>query len=104
MRAAADGLPIVELMEGVIGVDEGLEGRSSHSLDIGLRWPVMTVLPFRVMTAEVLVKVAVQPLSHNCPMDMREPDAREGNKWTSLAAEGKCGKSRFALCVAWILS
>ena len=64
----------------------------------------MIVLPFRVMTAEVSVKVAVQPLSHNCPMDMREPDARVGNRWTSLAAEGKFGNLRFAVCVAWMLS
>ena len=80
---------MVELRDGEVGVDDGTWGCSSHSLDWGLRRPVMMVLPFLVMRAEVLVKVAVQPLSHNCPTDKREPDARDGNRWTALAAEGK---------------
>ena len=55
-------------------------GVSSQSFDVGLRWPVMTVLPSRVITADLLVKVAVHPLSHNWPTDIREPDAREGKR------------------------
>ena len=75
-------------------------GVSSHSLDVGLRRPVMTGFPWRVMIADLLVKVAVQPLSQSCPIDMREPEAREGKTWTSFAAGGKFGSLSFALCVA----
>ena len=84
-------------MEGPGGCSVGV---SSHSLDVGLRRPVMTGLPLWVTIADLFVKVAVQPLSHSCPIDMREPEAREGKTWTSLAAGGKCGSLSFALCVA----
>ena len=28
----------------------------------------------------LLVKVAVHPLSHNCPTEIREPEARDGKR------------------------
>ena len=75
-----EGHPTVELIDGVEGIDGWEVGVSSHSLYVGLRWPVMTVFPSRVITADLSVKVAVHPLSHNWPMDIREPEARDGNK------------------------
>ena len=95
-----EGHPIIELAEGLEGREGCTVGVSSHNLDVGLRQPVMTGLPLRVMIADLLVKVAVHPLSHNCPIDMREPEAREGKTWTSLAAGGKFGSLSFAWCVA----
>ena len=92
------------MIVGMLGPEAWEEGWSSHSLVVGLRWPVMTVLPSRVITADLLAKVAVHPLSHSCSMDIREPDARDGKMWASFAAEDKFSSWRFAVCAAWILS
>ena len=51
------------------------------------------------MVAVSLVKCAVQPLSHNCPMERRLPDANDEKRCVSVAAGGKVGILMCALCV-----
>ena len=43
--------------------------------------------------------MAVQPLSHNCPIESKEPDANWGKMCTLRAAAGRFGILRFAVCV-----
>ena len=52
----------------------------------------MIVLLSYVMVAVVLLKVAMQPESHNCPMERREFWS-DGMVWASCAAVGSDGWS-----------
>ena len=51
------------------------------------------------MVTVSLVNCAVQPLSHNCPMERRLPDANDEKRCVSVAAGGKVGILMCALCV-----
>ena len=59
-----------------------------HRFVFGLRCPNITVLSLYFMDADVLVKCAVHPESHSCPMEMREC-CRSGKIWDCWAGEGK---------------
>ena len=47
--------------------------------------------------ASVLVNVAEQPESHNCPMDSKLPEANEGKTWADVAELGRDGKLMLAV-------
>ena len=51
-----------------------------------------------------LVNVAVHPLSHSCPMDTSDPDAKDGKMCTFFALGGKFGMSSWAVCVDVIVA
>ena len=51
--------------------------------------------PLCEMTADDLLKAAVQPTSHSWPTDNRLPDARDGNRWTDFAGPDSLGKFSF---------
>ena len=54
---------------------------SCQRLVVAERVPRRRGVPWRVMETESAVKVAMQPWSQSLPMEMREPDARVGNRW-----------------------
>ena len=74
-----------------------------QSLVVGWRDPWMIGWPRWDMTAEDLVKVAVQPASHSWPTDKRLPEARDGKRWVDVAWSDSWGKFNLALCVELIV-
>jgi hypothetical protein len=45
------------------------------------------------------MNVTAHPLSHNIPTDKRECWAKPGNVWAFMAAVGKDGRYKVAVCV-----
>ena len=45
------------------------------------------------------MNIALQPLSHSCPIDTSDPEARLGKTCAIRASSGKIGKFRSAVCV-----
>ena len=66
-----------------------------------LRVPVSVVLG-PVKLTYLAVNFAVNPWSHNCPMDMRLRLPKSGKTLERRAPMGNWGKGRRAVCDAWI--
>ena len=49
------------------------------------RGPLMMMVPSLMIWTLCLVRMAAQSLSHNCPMEMREPVLRPGRMWQCWA-------------------
>ena len=77
-----------EFTDGICLGTEAWEGSRCHNVVAGCRVPSSMVVPLCDTVALVLVKVAVQPLSHNWPTDMRLPVASDGKRWTAVAGAG----------------
>ena len=60
-------------------------------------------LPLCVIISLFLRKSALQPASHNFPMDRRDPDLREGKMCAWVACFGSPGMLRCATCVEIML-
>ena len=71
----------------------------SHKLSIGFLYPFNIVFPFNVILTVSLSKIALQPASHNCPIEMREADVKFGKILASRADSGNSGIGRKTLCV-----
>ena len=72
---------------------------SNHRFVSGHLVPVSITLLLREISTLCLVKVALQFASHIFPMDSREVFWRAGNRWASLALEGREGMSN---CAVWV--
>ncbi len=66
---------------------------------IGSRYPCRTGVLLHLMITSVAENSAVQPLSHNCPMDSSAFGLSSGNKWAVRAADGNIGRSNSPSCV-----
>ena len=74
-----------------------------HSLFLCLV-PCMIILPLWKMYSLCLSKSAVQPASHNCPMESRDPEASWRKMCVFLADSGRFGMSRRAVCVDFMVA
>jgi hypothetical protein len=74
-----------------VTVEGALVGLSStcHSRVAGLRWPVKTVVPSKLIAAVSAVSIAVHPASHSWPVEMRE----FGMSWGTMCATRAAGGS-----------
>jgi hypothetical protein len=82
--------------------DEG--GRWRHHRPVlGDMVPVRMVVSFFWMVTVVAVKIAWQPWSQRRPIEMREPEEREGKMCARQAAVGSGGMSRSAVWLEWML-
>ena len=63
-----------------------------HKLVVGERSPIMTVLLLYVIVAECWSKCAVHPVSHSCPMEIREC-CKSGIVCAVCACSGRLGCS-----------
>jgi hypothetical protein len=99
MRSASVGVSMAALRECVM-VDDGWV--MVHSLLD--RWPWRMILPWRNTYNLFLVNSALHPASQSWPIDRRDPDANDGNRWTVRAVIGRCGMSSSPMCVARIVS
>jgi hypothetical protein len=81
---------------GVVGID----GKwMCQRLVSGDRVPLMIVLPWYLILAMLLWKVAVQPALHSWPMEMREFRSF-GMMWAVMALGGSVGWR--SICVVWL--
>ena len=74
----------------------GCWGFNSQRPD-GPRVPVQMVLPCCVMTAVVLVSLAVQPASHSCPNEINDCGPIWGNTCAAVAVADS-GNLMFVVC------
>lgn len=99
---AADGIKEGSMVGSVAGavvrsmavtMEGSMVGLSStcHSRVAGLRWPVKTVVPSKLIAAVSAVSVAVHPASHSWPMEMRELGVSWGTMCAARAAGGSIG-------------
>ena len=51
------------------------------------------------MISLFLRNTAAHPTSHSLPMDSKDPDAKEGKMWASVAEVGRVGICKCAVCV-----
>ena len=65
--------------------------------DVGDRWPDMMRVWCRWMRTCVAVKVATQPWSQSCPMEMSDPVDSAGKMCVVQAADGSPGMDREAV-------
>ena len=70
---------------------------------MGFLYPFNIVFPFNVILTVSLSKIALQPASHNCPIEMREADVKFGKILASRADSGNSGIGRKTLCVFFII-
>ena len=65
----------------------------------GERLPCRTIFVSRDTVTWVLSKMAVQPWSHSCPIEVRDSEVRLSKMWASHAARSSKGSVSSTVCV-----